>query len=138
MSQLDNVSKNKEVHMNPVFQIRILSGVGAHFGPIPPLGLTQESIELRAARRWSAAAGSVATLAVTNNATERRARLHISFGSLSDADGPWAARFWETLAPSGVEPIEWLLISDSPIRCTEDALHLLLADPGLVTALSCS
>jgi hypothetical protein len=36
----------------------------------------------------------------------------------------WALRVWEINAPAGVEPIEWVLLSDEPVKGLEDALRL--------------
>jgi hypothetical protein len=36
----------------------------------------------------------------------------------------WAVRVWEADAPEGVEPVEWVLLSDEPVRDAGDALRL--------------
>jgi hypothetical protein len=36
----------------------------------------------------------------------------------------WIVRVWEIKAPAGVEPIEWILLSDEPARDLNDALRL--------------
>jgi hypothetical protein len=36
----------------------------------------------------------------------------------------WAVRVWEADPPEGVEPIEWVLLSDEPVRGLGDALRL--------------
>lgn len=106
---------------------------------------TETAIEDRAlflaartqARRWPATGCTVATLAATNGNPTQRARLHISFGLLAPERHLWGARFWEVDALPGSEPVEWLLVSEQPVSCIEDALQLLRARRDLVTRLDC-
>ncbi len=91
---------------------------------------------LAQARQWDAVAGTVVSLSSTN-ATARRARLHISYGQLSQPCPSWCARFWEEDILKGFAPIEWLLASDKPITRVQDALALLVAAPEAITDIGC-
>lgn len=89
------------------------------------------------AQQWPAIGCTVATLAATNGHTGRCARLHISFGPLVQGVSLWGAHFQEVDALPEAEPVEWLLVSEQPVTCVEDALRLLCARHDLVTRLDC-
>lgn len=95
----------------------------------------QES--LLQARQWDAVAGTVVTLQPNNAAVARRARLHISYGQLSQAGCPWCARCWEEEIVDGIAPVEWLLTSEQPIASVQDALGILMATPETVSGMGC-
>ncbi len=84
-------------------------------------------------RQWQLRGEVLADLTSPNGAAPRRARLNISFGQIAQLHTPWAARFWESDAPPGVQPIEWLFGSKTSVSCLEDALALLDKTRGLVT-----
>lgn len=90
-----------------------------------------------AARKWVACAGIVATLAPKNGTCARRARLLISFGPQACNAPLWGARFWEEDAPKNTRPVDWLLDSEQPVSCVEDALRMLRNRPDLATEFGC-
>jgi hypothetical protein len=87
---------------------------------------------------WPPMAGVVAYLPGQNGDPARKARLLISFGVISSKDGRWGAMFRESDPPTGLSAIEWLLESDDPVLCVDDALFLLGRQRELVTALGCT
>jgi len=89
------------------------------------------------ARRWPAIACTVASLTTDNDHPPRRAYLYISFGPLTREVTLWGARFWEEDVPDETQPVDWLLVSPSPLSSVEDALGLLRPRADLVTGLSC-
>ena len=90
-----------------------------------------------AAKQRRACAGVVADLTPRNGVPARRARVHISFESLTVAEPSWGAWFWEEDLPEKAEPVDWFLASQQPVCCVEDALLLLRKRPDLVTRLDC-
>lgn len=85
-------------------------------------------------RKWPAQADIVAHLVATETDEPRATRLRVSYGSLGHAMGVWAARFWEDNAPEGKAPVEWVLISRRALTSIRDAMQLLSATHGLVSA----
>lgn len=90
------------------------------------------------ARQWPAIACTVASLATSNGHASRRTYLHISFGPLAVEIALWGARFWEEGVPAETKPVDWLLVSPSPLASVEDALGLLRPRADLVTCLNAS
>lgn len=90
-----------------------------------------------AARQWVASAGIVATLTPKNGTCARRAHLLISFGLQAHSTPLWGAQFWEEDAPKNTKPVEWLLDSEQPVSCVEDALQLLRNRPDLIMGFGC-
>lgn len=88
-------------------------------------------------RQWVACAGIVATLTPKNGTCDRRAHLLISFGLQAYSTSLWGARFWEDDAPKNTRPVDWLLDSEQPVSCVEDALQLLRNRPDLVMEFGC-
>lgn len=85
-------------------------------------------------RKWPVQEDITAQLVATAPGMPRCARLHVSFGKLRHPIGVWAARFWEADVPTGEEPVEWLLPSRWRLANARDALQLLSATHGLVSA----
>lgn len=90
------------------------------------------------ARKWAAQAVIIAQLATDDGATQRTARLLVSYGTLARLFGPWAVRLWEVDAPDGVSPVEWIVATRRSISDVEDALHVLENTHGLVSSYRCS
>ena len=106
--------------------------------PEPPKHLLSEfgyaQTNFQVARTWNSRGIVLADVSDSSDRASRLAHLNVSFGLMAQPQVPWAARFWESDAPPGVQPIEWLFGSKTSVSCLEDALALLDKTRGLVTA----
>lgn len=93
-----------------------------------------ENYLYEAVRKQASVATRIVLVQGTAKRKARKATVHVSFTAVEIAPpgkklgeyenkplSMWAVRVWEPNPPKGVEPLEWILLTNVPVLCSNDA-----------------